>query len=652
MGATVRRLRRPVTDQTGVGGTAPRARACPGQLSAASVFVQIRTPLAAPGRVGLTVVTARMHRAPAPQPQQAPERRPGPPAGCPPCRAGRPGAPSAHLSHFARRVAHTAPMAATAVHVCSPGRRAARRLPRVGDDRLVARVRAGDDAAFEIIYDRYYRGLLAFCGHMLGSRHEAEDALQHSFASAYRALRGGAGDSSCAPGSTRSRATAASRSCARGARRSPPTGCAADRPVRGRCRPGPAPRRPARARRRPAAPARRPARGAGPLRARRRVPRADRGGARRAPREGQGARLPGARGAAARTRRRARRRASRSASSSPRHAAAAPRRSVARSHLDRCAGCAEFEREVRRQRAALAAILPLAPTVGLKASVLGFALGGGGARRPGRRGRAAERPSPRAARSRPAASAVAEPPARRRGRRGRLGTAGAATVATGLATGGGGVGLASLPAKGVVAKILSVVALGGGGAEVQVHSHRLPRQPAIHQSVLRPSTTAPSYPPSPRAAPAGLSARRRPAGGVGRLACRCARPLRNAARVVAVARADCLARSRHARPRRARVAIVERRAARDGRRCRPQRPAAATPAPATAAPASAPVGAAAPTASVAATSTDAPAPVPAAAPTPSASTPPAGPSTESAGTPATAAAVADSAASAAAVAAS
>ena len=29
---------------------------------------------------------------------------------------------------------------------------------------------------------------------MLGSRQEAEDALQHSFASAYRALRGGAGD--------------------------------------------------------------------------------------------------------------------------------------------------------------------------------------------------------------------------------------------------------------------------------------------------------------------------------------------------------------------------------------------------------------------------------------------------------------------------
>src|SRR3954470_15118026 len=84
-------------------------------------------------------------------------------------------------------------MAATAVPLRS--RRTARRrsLLRVGDERLVARVRAGDDDAFEAIYDRYYRGLLAFCRHMLGSRDEAEDALQQSFASAYSAMRGGNG---------------------------------------------------------------------------------------------------------------------------------------------------------------------------------------------------------------------------------------------------------------------------------------------------------------------------------------------------------------------------------------------------------------------------------------------------------------------------
>src|ERR1035438_9928648 len=42
------------------------------------------------------------------------------------------------------------------------------------DDYLVARVRAGDDAAFERIYDRYARGMFAFCVHMLGSREAAE----------------------------------------------------------------------------------------------------------------------------------------------------------------------------------------------------------------------------------------------------------------------------------------------------------------------------------------------------------------------------------------------------------------------------------------------------------------------------------------------
>ena len=80
-------------------------------------------------------------------------------------------------------------MAATAVPLGSRRRPRGRSVRRVGDERLVARVRAGDDDAFEAIYDRYYLGLLAFCRHMLGSRQEAEDALQHSFASAYRALR-------------------------------------------------------------------------------------------------------------------------------------------------------------------------------------------------------------------------------------------------------------------------------------------------------------------------------------------------------------------------------------------------------------------------------------------------------------------------------
>ena len=62
-------------------------------------------------------------------------------------------------------------------------------LAHLSDDRLIARVRAGDDRAFEALYDRHHRPLLAFCRHLLGSAEEAEDALQHTFIAAHRALR-------------------------------------------------------------------------------------------------------------------------------------------------------------------------------------------------------------------------------------------------------------------------------------------------------------------------------------------------------------------------------------------------------------------------------------------------------------------------------
>jgi len=59
------------------------------------------------------------------------------------------------------------------------------------DARLVARVRGGDEQAFEAVFDRYHRQLLAFCRHMLGNREEAEDAVQHVFVSAHRHLVSG-----------------------------------------------------------------------------------------------------------------------------------------------------------------------------------------------------------------------------------------------------------------------------------------------------------------------------------------------------------------------------------------------------------------------------------------------------------------------------
>lgn len=49
-------------------------------------------------------------------------------------------------------------------------------------------VRRGDRTAFEILYDRHARELLAFARHMLDSPQDAEDAVQSAFASAYRAL--------------------------------------------------------------------------------------------------------------------------------------------------------------------------------------------------------------------------------------------------------------------------------------------------------------------------------------------------------------------------------------------------------------------------------------------------------------------------------
>jgi RNA polymerase sigma factor (sigma-70 family) len=65
----------------------------------------------------------------------------------------------------------------------------ARLLRLAGDDRLVRAVRGGSDAAFEVLYERHHRALLAFCRHMLGTREEAEDAVQSTFLAAYHELR-------------------------------------------------------------------------------------------------------------------------------------------------------------------------------------------------------------------------------------------------------------------------------------------------------------------------------------------------------------------------------------------------------------------------------------------------------------------------------
>jgi RNA polymerase sigma factor (sigma-70 family) len=76
-------------------------------------------------------------------------------------------------------------------NLISPVSRVGLRL--ASDERLVSLVRQGSmrtsAAAFEALYERHVRGLLSFCVYMLGSRDDAEDAVQAAFAAAHRSLR-------------------------------------------------------------------------------------------------------------------------------------------------------------------------------------------------------------------------------------------------------------------------------------------------------------------------------------------------------------------------------------------------------------------------------------------------------------------------------
>ena len=67
--------------------------------------------------------------------------------------------------------------------------RSKRLLALAGDDRLVEQMRRGNEAAFEVAFERHGRGILGFSRHMLGSPEEAEDVVQHTFAAAYRDLQ-------------------------------------------------------------------------------------------------------------------------------------------------------------------------------------------------------------------------------------------------------------------------------------------------------------------------------------------------------------------------------------------------------------------------------------------------------------------------------
>lgn len=61
------------------------------------------------------------------------------------------------------------------------------------DERLAARSRDGDLAAFNALVERYERAVFNLCYRLLGHQQAAEDAAQEAFLSAYRAISGFAG---------------------------------------------------------------------------------------------------------------------------------------------------------------------------------------------------------------------------------------------------------------------------------------------------------------------------------------------------------------------------------------------------------------------------------------------------------------------------
>jgi RNA polymerase sigma factor (sigma-70 family) len=56
------------------------------------------------------------------------------------------------------------------------------------DARLIALIRSGHEGAFEVLFERYQSRLLAFCSSMLKSRQDAEDVLQEVFVNAHAAI--------------------------------------------------------------------------------------------------------------------------------------------------------------------------------------------------------------------------------------------------------------------------------------------------------------------------------------------------------------------------------------------------------------------------------------------------------------------------------
>src|SRR3954465_14484412 len=59
----------------------------------------------------------------------------------------------------------------------------------VSDHKLVARLRRGDDRAFETLYERYHRRIHAYVFGMVKDHQRAEDVTQEAFVSSLRRMR-------------------------------------------------------------------------------------------------------------------------------------------------------------------------------------------------------------------------------------------------------------------------------------------------------------------------------------------------------------------------------------------------------------------------------------------------------------------------------
>jgi RNA polymerase sigma factor (sigma-70 family) len=333
------------------------------------------------------------------------------------------------------------------------------RLLRVAtDERLVALVRQGSQPAFEVLYDRHHRGILSFCRHMLGSREEAEDALQHTFMAAYRDIVGSEKDIQLRAwlyAIARNRCLSVLRT-----RRDKPVDELEDVPTEGL-----------------AAVVERRQDLQDLLRDLAALPEDQRAALVLSeigdlPHDEIATVIGCPKGKVkalvfqARTSLHSSRDARETSCEDIRELlgslrGGSLRRASLRRHLRECAGCREFHREVKRQRQALAVLLPVAPTLGLKESALAAAFASHGAA---------------------AGTAV---------------TAGAAAVAGSGAVAGGTAGGTALAAKVLVV----AAALGGGTAGVKAVSDGR----AVEHTPAATRAADPSPSPSGRA-PAALAA--------------------------------------------------------------------------------------------------------------------------------------------------